>query len=183
LAEPLLAELVAGAGEQTLNGFRGFAGEGGHLFGRALFPIAPEENEAVGFGQGVEDGGGGRGGAGLVEDGVGAGAGFGDGFGGVFGKGEVAEAVAVVIFDFVAGDAEEPGLERGLAAVLGETAPGGEENVLDEIVDELKAGLEAGADVAIEGVGAEHDELGDGLAIAREYSLGEGPICILYGGG
>jgi hypothetical protein len=43
--------------------------------------------------------------------------------------------------------------------------------------------LEAGADVPIEGVRAEHNELGDGLAVAGEYSLGQGPICILCGGG
>ena len=77
-----------------------------------------------------------------------------------------------MIFDFVTGDAEEPGLERGLAAVLGEASPGGKEDVLDEIVDELEAGLEAGADVAMEGIGAEHDKLGDGFAVARKYSLG-----------
>jgi hypothetical protein len=163
---PLAFELVAGASEGTLDAFDGFAGGGGHGLGVPVFPVAPEEEDAVRLFEGGEDGPDAILGDLAIEEGGEVGcAGW---FGGVFVELELTEAGAVVVLDFVAGDAEEPCLDARVAAKPVELEPGFEESLLKEVFDEIVAGHEPSGEVAVEGAAEAGDKFGGGLAVLVE---------------
>lgn len=93
------------------------------------------------FGEGVEDGRGLLFGLSAIEECIETGM-IGDfRVGGILGNRDVAKARAIVVLHLMPGDTEYPGAQGGVAAVVLHGAQSGEEGVLNEVVDILKARL------------------------------------------
>src|SRR5712692_720861 len=77
----------------------------------------------------------------------------------------VLEQSSIMVLDFVARDAEEPSSKRGRAAEASQVLPCGDEYVLDQIVQQVLAGVQAAADERVDSVGVGSDKLRGRFAV------------------